>query len=233
MPTEDSRTPESVLIIDDHPLFCEALSMTMRSMHQDCVVHTANSMSTARARLSEGINPDIILIDLNLPDVDGLDGVSEMRRAHPQTPLVVISSQAENQVIDRAMRCGAAGFIPKDSARAVVVDAVERICLGDTYTPPAFTPLPESKAGPDEDDREQMAERLRQLTPQQARILELVCEGKLNKQIAYDLDVTESTVKAHVTAILRKLKVSNRLQAVLLAQGHRHGNGSMLRKSNQ
>ena len=216
---EPVREPQvrEFLVIDDHPLFCEALAMTLRRIHGSSVVSTAISLAEALARVAEEPGaPDAVLLDLHLPDVDGLDGLIRLRRALPGTPVVVISSLDDNRMIQRVLGAGAAGFIPKQSDSAAIAEAFRRIWAGDTYAPPSYEPIAPDEADPCPD--ESAVERLSQLTPQQARILALVCEGKLNKQIAYDLSIAEATVKAHITAILRKLKVHSRTQAVLVAQ---------------
>jgi DNA-binding NarL/FixJ family response regulator len=206
------------LIVDDHPLFCEALSMTLRSALEVDQVETAASLAGGLERLSHKPAPDVILLDLKLPDVEGLDGLIRLKRAAAGVPIIVVSSLSDDRVIASAIHAGASGFIPKHSQRAVFVQAFDQIWAGDVYTPEGFVPPGEHGGAVDETDA---LERLSQLTQQQARILQLVCEGKLNKQIAFDLDIAETTVKAHLTAILRKLNVQSRTQAVLIAQNAR------------
>ena len=214
-PVQEPQVRE-FLVIDDHPLFCEALSMTLSQIHGSSLVATATSLADALDRVESQAAPDAVLLDLHLPDVEGIDGLMRLRRALPETPVVVISSLDDNRMIQRVLRAGAAGFIPKQSNRAAIAEAFRRVWAGDTYTPPSYEPP--AAAGADADPDEDAVERLGQLTPQQFRILELVCEGKLNKQIAYKLSIAEATVKAHITAILRKLKVHSRTQAVLIVQ---------------
>jgi DNA-binding NarL/FixJ family response regulator len=207
------------LVIDDHPLFCEALSMTLRSALDVDRVETAATLAEGLARLEKKPAPDVILLDLKLPDVDGIDGLIRLKRAAAGVPVIVVSSLAEDRVIASVVQAGASGFIPKHSQREVFIEAFDRIWAGGVYTPDGFVP-PGHEGGAELDERDAV-ERLAQLTQQQARILQLVCEGKLNKQIAYDLDIAETTVKAHLTAILRKLNVQSRTQAVLIAQNAR------------
>jgi DNA-binding NarL/FixJ family response regulator len=213
--------PREFLVIDDHPLFCEALSMTLARIYGSSGVVTATSLGEALERIAGGADPDAILLDLRLPDVEGLDGLIRLRGALPGAPVVVISSLDDPRLVAGALGAGAVGFIPKQAGRAEIEAAFARIWAGEIYTPPGYRPpAPEvAREGPGED----AVERLAQLTPQQARILELVCAGKLNKQIAYDLSIAEATVKAHITAILRKLGVQSRTQAVLVAQQARFG----------
>ncbi len=208
------------LVIEDHPLFCEALSMTLRQIHGTSTVATAENLAAGLAAIDAAQTlPDAVLLDLNLPDVEGIDGLLRLRRRLPETPVVVISSLDDNRVIHRVLNAGAAGFIPKQAGRAEIEAAFARVWAGDTYAPACYEP-PAPEAGAADPD-EAAVERLSQLTPQQFRILELVCAGKLNKQIAYELSIAEATVKAHITAILRKLQVHSRTQAVLVAQKSR------------
>ncbi|OUS38971.1 DNA-binding response regulator [Rhodobacterales bacterium 56_14_T64] len=201
----------SALIIDDHPLFCDALMMTLQSVAGLQDIATAPCLQDALPQLEQA--PDLILLDLNLPDVQGLEGLKHLRRL-TKAPILVISSMADNRVISAALHGGAAGFIPKHSQRDVFRAAVDALRRGERFLPAGYVLLPEVPAPTGND----AAVRVRSLTQQQTRILRLICEGKLNKQIAYDLTIAETTVKAHVTAIMRKLGVYSRTQAVLRAK---------------
>jgi len=201
----------SALIIDDHPLFCDALMMTLQSVAGLQDIATAPCLQDALPQLEQA--PDLILLDLNLPDVQGLEGLKHLRRL-TKAPILVISSMADNRVISAALHGGAAGFIPKHSQRDVFRAAVDALRRGEQFLPAGYVLLPEAPAPTGND----AAVRVRSLTQQQTRILRLICEGKLNKQIAYDLTIAETTVKAHVTAIMRKLAVHSRTQAVLRAK---------------
>jgi DNA-binding NarL/FixJ family response regulator len=209
-------TMTSALIIDDHPLFCDALSMTLETLVGIERVETAEMLEAALDRLRDGESFDVIVLDLNLPDVAGLDGLIRLKALAPVTPVIVVSSMAENRVIGSALRAGAAGFIPKHSHRDQFQRAFDALRRGETFVPDDYVDVSEGEAAAS--SREDAIARLATLTNQQSRILQLICEGKLNKQIAFDLSIAETTVKAHVTAIMRKLGVQSRTQAVLVAQ---------------
>lgn len=208
-------TMQSALIVDDHPLFCDALAMTLKAFVGIGRIDTADRIETAIERLGEGPLPDVVVLDLNLPDVHGMEGLVRLRQIAGQVPVVVVSSMADARVIGAAMKAGAAGFVPKHSQREIFRAAFDAIAEGRRYTPETYVPLPDTAPAT---PQEEALKRLSLLTRQQARILQLICEGKLNKQIAWELSIAETTVKAHVTAIMRKLGVFSRTQAVLLAR---------------
>ncbi|MEM6487141.1 MAG: response regulator transcription factor [Pseudomonadota bacterium] len=205
--------PGRILVVDDHPLFADALTMTLATAMPSVSIVSASTLAAALTKIQEA-PPDAVMLDLNLPDVDGFDGLVRVRAAAPKARILVVSSMAENAIIAAALTAGADGFMAKDAARATLLQAFDRLLAGETVVPEGYVPPAADALTEDA----QVIERLRTLTPRQARILDLVCAGKLNKQIAYDLSISETTVKAHVTAILRKLSVSSRTQAVLVAQ---------------
>ncbi len=207
----------SALVIDDHPLFCEALAMTLKAVAGIATVETAGRLETALARLARPPRPDVVVLDLNLPDVTGFDGLIRLRAAMPGLPVIVVSSMADPRAIGAAISAGAAGFVPKHSQRETFRAAFAALRQGLVFTPEGYTPQDDPSAPASQ--REQAIARLTLLTRQQARILQLICEGMLNKQIAFELTIAETTVKAHVTAIMRKLGVQSRTQAVLIARG--------------
>jgi DNA-binding NarL/FixJ family response regulator len=217
-PQNGSQRPlQSALVVDDHPLFCDALSMTLKAVAGITRIETADRLEPAIQRLDRAPAPDVVVLDLNLPDVDGLDGLIRLKSVVGAVPVVVVSSLADNRVISAALRAGAAGFVPKHSHRDVFRAAFEAIRQGRAYHPDGFFPQDDPNAPASQ--REEAVARLALLTRQQAKILQLICEGKLNKQIAYEVTIAETTVKAHVTAIMRKLGVQSRTQAVLMARG--------------
>ena len=201
------------LVVDDHPLFCEALEMTLRSVRPGWEVVTAPTLEQGLDRLRDRGAPALVVLDLNLPDVTGFDGLIRARHLAGAAPVIVVSSMTENKIVSGALRAGAAGYVPKHSPRAIFKAALEAIEGGGTYLPENFVETARA-----DDDAGDAVARMATLTPQQGRILELICDGKLNKQIAWELSIAETTVKAHVTAIMRKLGVRSRTQAVLVAQ---------------
>jgi DNA-binding NarL/FixJ family response regulator len=213
--TVAARKISNALIIDDHPLFCDALSMTLRTVSGIVSVDTVSLLEDAIDHLAGQSEINLIVLDLNLPDVSGLDGLIRLRAAAGDVPIVVVSSITDNRIIGSVLRAGARGFVPKHSPRDVFRDALDTISRDEVFRPDGFVEVPADDSA--SDSRGEALERLSTLTNQQARILQLICEGKLNKQIAYDLSIAETTVKAHVTAIMRKLGVQSRTQAVLIA----------------
>lgn len=201
----------SAMIVDDHPLFCDALELTLKSLGEYSTVHTVSCLEEALKVFETEPGPDLILLDLNLPDVTGLDGLMRLKRQNPKSHIIVVSSMTDNSIITGAIAAGASGFVPKHSHRSVFREAIDLIKTGGVFTPKGFV------AGNEDKTTDEAYLRLGSLTNQQFRILELICAGKLNKQIAFDLSIAETTVKAHVTAIMRKLEVQSRTQAVLVA----------------
>ena len=199
------------LIVDDHPMFCDALELTLRSICEFASIQSVNSIAEASALIENGDLPSLVVLDLNLPDVSGFDGLARMLTLVAPNPIIVVSSLSENRIITSALKLGASGFVPKHSPRPVFKSAIETIQDGRIFVPESFvaSELP--------DEQSQALRALSTLTPQQARILELISDGLLNKQIAHELSIAEATVKAHVTAIMRKLSVNNRTQAVQVA----------------
>lgn len=214
--TQPPRPIASVLIVEDHPLFSDALSITLQIVGGISSVRTTSSIADCLRQLAVGPQPDAVFLDLNLPDADGLDGLLKVRKAAPQAALLIVSSLTSPAIVNAAIEFGASGYVPKHSQRQVFQDALARIGRGEIYLPDGFV-----ASDPGAKPMALTRDRLESLTAQQSKILSLISEGKLNKQIAHELDIAESTVKAHVTVIMRKLGVQNRTQAVLAAQAAR------------
>lgn len=199
-------------IIDDHPLFREALLSTVHVAFPDAVVDEADSLTSACDMLARSDAIDLILLDLSMQGVTGFDGLIQIRGRFPRVPILVVSGLDDAQIVHEAMRCGAAGFVPKASGKALLTEAITEVLGGGVFLPKEYRRAQAarpSRAGSD------MLDRLKTLTPAQMRVLSLVKRGKLNKQIAYELNVGESTVKAHISEIMRKLGVASRTQAVI------------------
>lgn len=203
-----------ILIADDHPLFRSALQQAlMLGLGAGTRLVEAASIAELESCLVDKQDWDLVLLDLNMPGAYGFSGLVLLRGQYPQVPVVMISAQEDVAVVARAREFGASGFIPKSSPLEVIQQAVRQVLDGDAWWPvqteAAATVSAEAKAA---------SAGLASLTPQQFRVLTMVCDGLLNKQIAYELSVSEATVKAHVTAIFRKLGVRTRTQAALLLQ---------------
>jgi DNA-binding NarL/FixJ family response regulator len=202
----DPVATRSVLVADDHPLFRDALQQLVACTMPDARVVEAGTLPDALAAVAEG-DFELILLDVNMPGMNGMAGLLSLRNQAPATPVVIVSGEADQATVDHAICCGAAGFIPKSLSRDGMRDALRAVLAGGLS-------LPEERGAPNGSDRDA---GLATLSAQQRRVLEMIAAGKANKIIAYELSISESTVKAHVTAILRKLKLRSRIQAALYA----------------
>jgi DNA-binding NarL/FixJ family response regulator len=205
-----NQAPVQIVIADDHPLFRGALRQAVRSLLPDAEVIEASGLDQLVAALGKEQDVDLILLDLTMPGVQGFSGLVYLRAQYPDIPVVIVSANEDPVVIRRAIEFGASGFIPKSFESDHIGQAIQAVFAGDTWTPPDI------ELGTSEDqEAADLMRRLATLTPQQVRVLMMLSEGLLNKQIAYELGVSEATVKAHVSAILQKLGVESRTQAVI------------------
>ncbi|MFH1796215.1 MAG: response regulator transcription factor [Pseudomonadota bacterium] len=211
-PTFATDTTARFLIIDDHPLFREALHSAVSMAYPKVETIEATTVAEALETLKGGAPFDLALLDLNIPGVQGFDGLLQIRTSHPRLPVVIVSGHEDNRIISQALSYGAAGFIPKSSRKADLASAIRDVMEGAVYVPQSYQPQPGAAR---DEDRSELVRRLSTLTPQQMRVLNMLRQGLLNKQIAYELQVGETTVKAHVSEILRKLHVYSRTQAVI------------------
>jgi DNA-binding NarL/FixJ family response regulator len=202
----------TIVIADDHPLFRGALRQAVGSVMPGARVLEASGLDELNATLGRERGIDLILLDLTMPGVQGFSGLMYLRAQHPDVPVVIVSATEDATVIRRAVEFGASGFIPKSLEAGDIGAAVTAVLAGDTWTPPDV----DLSAAEDRETAE-LVRRLATLTPQQVRVLMMLSEGLLNKQIAFELTVSEATVKAHVSAILQKLGVDSRTQAVIAA----------------
>jgi DNA-binding NarL/FixJ family response regulator len=201
-----------LMIADDHPLFRGALREAVTGLTEGVDCTEAGGFDEVVALLEQGGEFDLVLLDLSMPGARGFSGLMYLRAQYPGVPVAVVSANDDPAAIRRCMEFGASGFIPKTLAVEGMRNAISRILRGDVWTPPDV----DLAAGSDAEAAELMA-RMATLTPQQVRVLMMLSEGLLNKQIAYQLGVSEATVKAHVSAILQKLGVESRTQAVIAA----------------
>jgi DNA-binding NarL/FixJ family response regulator len=200
----------TVIIADDHPLFREAMQLAVSGLTPKKKVQMVGDFPELERIVSELQDIDIILLDLNMPGSKGVSGLLQIRASHPAIPVAVVSATDDPATIRKALELGASGFIPKSLDMMRIREAITRILDGDVWAP-------DDVGGGSDSDEEfhALAERLKTLTPQQGKVLGMLGEGLLNKQIAYELGVSEATVKAHVSAVLLKLGVSSRTQAVI------------------
>jgi len=196
---------DRIVIADDHPLFRAALRSAVDKAAPGAEVVECASLAEAKAAMVAG-PVDLLLLDLKLSDSEGMAGLAAVRAEQPTVPVAVVSASEDAPVVRHALGLGAAGFIPKSSSLPQMVEAIAAILAGDSWAPDV----------PEADD--DLAGRVASLTPSQLRILEGLKAGRLNKQIAFDLGVSEATIKAHLTSVFRKLGVHNRTQAVILAK---------------
>lgn len=201
------------LIVDDHPLVCSALEEMLRTAFEPCELLQAHSAAEAMEKVRQIEDLDLVLLDLKLPDVDGFQGLIQLRKEAPKIPILVLSGLEDGRLAELARSYGALGYVTKKSSASEIISAVREVLAGNTAFATAAPCVSE-----DWQEFDQVSRVIGTLTPQQATVLHLLGEGLLNKQIAYELSISESTVKAHVSAILKKLEVSSRMQAVLMAQ---------------
>ena len=199
-----------IVIVDDHPLFRGALSQALSSSISGIEIQEAGSLEELSETLENDKDVDLVLLDLTMPGVQGLSGLLLLRAQHPEIPVVVVSASEDPPTIRRSLEFGASGYVPKSLPVEKIRAAIRQVLDGGIWSPPD---IPIDGAG-DAETRD-LATRLSTLTPQQVRVLMMLGEGLLNKQIAYKLSVSEATIKAHVSAILQKLGVDSRTQAVI------------------
>jgi len=201
-----------VLIADDHPLVLGALRQAVSGAIPDVKIHEANDFESLAAALEKRPDMDLVLLDLTMPGVRGFSGLLFLRSERPGVPVIVVSANEDRAVMRHCIEFGAAAYIPKSLDVETMRAAIRKVLEGGQWTPPDL----DMSAQPNR-EASALVRRLSSLTPQQVRVLMMLSQGLLNKQIAYELGVSEATVKAHVSAILQKLGVESRTQAVILA----------------
>ncbi|MHB1102415.1 MAG: response regulator [Devosia sp.] len=203
-------TRRRIIIVDDHPLFRAALRQTLAGGDPSIVVEEAGDLAKVNAALEADRDCDLVLLDLNMPGVRGFSGLLLLRAQYPDVPVMIISAVEDGGIIRRAFELGAAGYLHKSVSPPEIRRAIETVLAGEVF-------VPESADLPGDDAQTALMQRLATLTPQQVRVLMMLSDGLMNKQIAYALSISEATVKAHVSAILQKLDVDSRTQAVIAA----------------
>ena len=201
-----------IIIADDHPLVRGALRQAVEGAAPKADIVECGDLGELSRELDANSDVDLVMLDLSMPGVRGFSGLMYLRAQHPGVPVVVVSANEDRGVMRRCIDFGASGFIPKTTAIDAMRAAIRAILDGGMWTPPDLV-----LGGPVDKDTADIVRRLSSLTPQQVRVLMMLSEGLLNKQIAYELTVSEATVKAHVSAILQKLGVESRTQAVIAA----------------
>ncbi|MGI9399800.1 MAG: response regulator transcription factor [Rhizobiaceae bacterium] len=203
-------TSGTIIIADDHPLFRDALRHAIEGMATKYDVATAGDFDEALDVISSTANIDLVLLDLNMPGNKGFSGLMRIRADFPALPVVIVSALEDSATISRSLEFGASGYIPKSTDAGDIARAIETVLAGEIWLPPDID------INAEDTELSDMMQRLQSLTPQQSRVLGMLGEGLLNKQIAYELSVSEATVKAHVSAVLTKLGVDSRTQAVII-----------------
>ena len=205
---------QKIIIADDHPLFRTAMQQAVMQLVPDVEIEQAESLPELQKVVEQHSDADLILLDLQMPGAHGYSGLVFLRSHFPEIPVIVVSACEDPSIMCQALDHQASGYISKSSPLDDISEAIRKVLEGDLYLPEVAR---RHQHQPNQSAMD-LAERLASLTPQQFRVLTMMSEGMLNKQIAYDLDVSEATIKAHVTAIFRKLGVRTRTQAVIAVQ---------------
>jgi DNA-binding NarL/FixJ family response regulator len=204
-------TPDMTIIIaDEHPLFRGAMRQALSGMDGAPAIVEAADFAAARKTAADYPDADLLLLDLTMPGVSGLSGLIALRAEFPSLPVMVVSAHDDPATIHRALDLGASGFLSKSAGIEEIREGIEKVMAGEVFVPAGYDQAQEY-----EPEVADLLQRLQTLTPQQSRVLSMLGEGLLNKQIAYELGVSEATIKAHVSAILLKLNVDSRTQAVI------------------
>jgi len=201
----------TIIVADDHPLFREALSQAINANLPNATIEHAQDIVSLQHCVEHCPHANLILLDLHMPGAHGFSGLIHLSAHYPEIPVVVVSAHESNNMIHRAMDHGASGFLPKSSSMQNITEAISQVLAGDLCFPAGF----DSNSAGSSDEEMDIANVLSTLTPQQYRVATMIAQGLLNKQVAYELNVTEATIKAHATEIFRKLGVHSRTQAVL------------------
>ena len=209
-----------ILVVDDHTMIREGVSDTLRQTFSEAIIHEAETAYAAFELLSNEQNFVVAMIDLFMPDTDGFSFLRKLCNSYPELPVIVLSASENPHHVVKSLDSGAVGYIQKSASKAVMVSAIKLVLSGGIYIPNEIRqlPKPNTSGGLDENSPVDPGKASSNLTARQMEILKLVAIGKSNKQIARDLALSENTVKAHVSAILKSLNLENRTQAGVLAE---------------
>ncbi len=208
----------SLLVADDHPLFRDALQTVISGGLAGSQLLEAESLADAITLIEAHTELDLLLLDLSLPDAEGLEGLTKLREAFPWLPVAIVSAHQERQLVLDAITLGAVGYIPKSTPRETLLAALTQILAGQLYLPPDVMRRPAPRASsPPTISTSSTSERLARLTDKQLEVLACMTTGMSNKHIARELLIAETTVKTHVSAILRKLNATSRVHAIVIA----------------
>ncbi|MCK7598298.1 response regulator transcription factor [Microbulbifer sp. CAU 1566] len=210
--TDSGQPARQFIIADDHPLFRNALRLSIQQTFPGAVIFEACDMQSLQQCVADHPHCDLLLLDLHMPGAHGFSGLIFLSGQYPQLPVMVVSANEKPEIMCRAIDYGACGFLPKSAPVDQIAEALEQSLEGEIWLPPAVAERYESAGTADDNE---VVDVIATLTPQQFRVATMLAEGLLNKQIAYEMQVTEATVKAHLTALFRKLDVNSRTQAVL------------------
>lgn len=199
-----------IIIVDDHPLFRAALRQTLDADGEAGAVTEAGTLEELNAALAGDTDYDLVLFDLNMPGVRGFSGLLLLRAQYPDVPVMIVSAVDDPAVVRRCFDLGVSGYLTKSEGAGRIRASIDAVLAGGLW-------VPEGVSLAEEDEHSEILGRLSTLTPQQVRVLMMLSDGLMNKQIAYELSISEATVKAHVSAILQKLNVDSRTQAVIAA----------------
>ncbi|MBE6445432.1 MAG: response regulator transcription factor [Alphaproteobacteria bacterium] len=212
-----------ILIADDHELFLKGLELILHDFDQNMTIVSAKNYTEVFEKIKDNKGFDLVLTDLAMPGSDWLEAIEFIHKTLPETPIIILSAVFEKEIVQKTIEIGAAGYIPKTSSNAVIISAVNLVLSGGVYIPPELLQATKQnefdllKQVENITEDQSSSEKIKILSPRQIDVIRLIAQGKANKQIAYELGLTEGTVKLHVTAILKILNVYNRTGAVIEA----------------